>query len=114
MVCFCLSTKAQSCKISGANDGSTIEIKSCYLNEDKVIVNVINDSKDISANVTVSVIVTYKYSTATKKQSYSGKEISFAETTTMIEIPIDKNYSADNRFVATSVEATSVLGEKCK
>jgi hypothetical protein len=113
LISFGISANAQSCVISGAADGSTVEIQSCYLNDDNVIVNVINDSKDIAANVTVSVEVTYKYGNATKTCSYSGKEISLARVPTKIEIPITKEYPSAG-YVANSVKAISVSGTKCK
>jgi hypothetical protein len=114
MFCIGMSANAQSCAISGAEDESTVEVQSCYLSGDKVIVNVINDSKDIAANVTVSVTVTYKFGTLTKTENYSGKNIALARISTSIEIPVSKELSADTRFTAYSVTATSVSGTKCK
>ncbi len=111
---FAIGTNAQSCVISGADDGSTVEVKSCYLSGDRVIVNVINDSKDIAANVTVMVEVAYKCGTARRTQNYSGREISLAGVSTKIEIPINKTFSSNDCFIADSVIATSVSGNKCK
>ncbi|MDR1198318.1 MAG: hypothetical protein LBK94_04805 [Prevotellaceae bacterium] len=113
---FGTNANAQSCMIGGANDESTIEVQSCYLNGDKVIVNVINDSNDIAANVTVGVQVTYRLgnSNNTKTYPYAGKEISLAKVSTKIEIPIHEVHPSDNRYVAYSVEATSISGTKCK
>ncbi|MDR2125404.1 MAG: hypothetical protein LBP63_01065 [Prevotellaceae bacterium] len=116
LISFGINTNAQSCIISGADDESTIEVQSCYLHGDKVIVNVINDSKDIAANVTVNVEVTYKIGNTinTKTYPYSGKEISLARVPTKIEIPIYEVHPSDNRYVAYSVNATSISGTKCK
>ena len=59
LICFGATAKAQVCKISGANDGSTIMCTGEHLENDKVIVNLSNDSENTCANVTVIVEVTY-------------------------------------------------------
>ncbi|GHT34595.1 hypothetical protein FACS189434_11040 [Bacteroidia bacterium] len=112
--CVAISANAQTCTISGADDGSTVEVQSCYLSGDKVIVNVINDSKDIAANVTVSVTVTYKFGTLTKTESYQGRNIALARVSTPIEIPVNTEWSADSRYTVYSATANSVSGTKCK
>ena len=110
---FCVTVNAQSCTINGAEDGSTVVVKSCYLSGDLVTVNVINDSKDIMANITVMVEVTYKWGTSIKTQKYDGNEIALSGVTTKIEIPIDKKNNEDNRYDAISVKAISISGKKC-
>jgi hypothetical protein len=110
---FSVTMSAQSCTINGADDGSTVAVKSCYMSGDNVTVNVINDSKDIMANITVTVEVTYKWGSSTKVQRYEGREIALSGVTTKIELPIDKKHTEDNRYEATSVKAISISGKKC-
>ena len=114
LIGFGISVNAQSCVIKETNDGSTCEVQSCYLSGDNVIVNVINDSKDIAANVTVNVTVTYKYGISTKTKQYSGKDVSIARVPLKIEIPISTTHPEHYSYVADSVVATSISGTKCE
>jgi hypothetical protein len=106
---FCVN--AQVCKINGTNDN--VEVMSCNIVGNQVLVKVSNDSRDISANVTVSVTVEYAHASGggcgTKTASLSGKTQSFANdyATIEIDIPIKDGYKP------CRVEATSILGTKC-
>ena len=107
-----VSTNAQTCVIKGTDDGSSVEIQSCYLEGNKVIVNVSNDSKDIAANVTVEVNVTYKCGSATNSKAYSGKALSIAGISTEIKIPVDLE-NGSSCYKAYSVVTTAISGTKC-
>lgn len=108
------TTDAQVCKISNSNDN--VEIFSAVLNRpDQVTVTVSNDSKDISANVTVGVKVTYQrtdpqWGTSTKEQTYSGKGRALPNQETLIFIDIPETIGA---YEAKSVKPISISGTKC-
>ena len=108
-----ISTNAQVCNISGDSDGGTVEVQSCYIQGDKVIVNLINDSKDIAANVEVTVKVTYTNYGYSETKDYKGKGTSIARVPLQIEIPISSTYPGKDNYVATSVIVTGVTGSKC-
>ena len=77
-----------------------------------------NDSKDIAANVTVVVEVIYYYNGNMRENSktkrYEGKKMAIAGVDTVIEIPISKTHPENSNFLATSVSAKSISGEKCE
>lgn len=54
---ICFAANAQRCEIKGANDGSTIEVQHHFVEGEKVVVLLGNDSEKICANVTVIVTV---------------------------------------------------------
>ena len=98
------------CKISGSNDN--VEVFSAeFANEEKTLVNVTvsNDSKDIHANVTVTVEVTYKNGV---KKTFVGKDLAKPQTTTQINVKIDP-YLNNTSNPATSVECTQITGAEC-
>lgn len=103
--CFAYSyAEENTCKISGTNDN--VEVFSCFLDNDKAIVTLSNDSNDIKANVTVTVEVKYG---SNNKRSFTGKVLS-TPGSTKLEIPIDANV---NGLKPTSVSVTSISGAKC-
>lgn len=54
---ICFAANAQRCEIKGANDGSTIEVQQHFVEGNKVVVFLGNDSEKTCANVTVIVTV---------------------------------------------------------
>lgn len=94
------------CKISGSNDN--VEIFDVHLDDSNhATVTVSNDSQDISANVTVTVEVSYNRGQF--KQEYSSKGLAKPNQTTRITINIE-DYRG---FKAEKVKAVSISGTKC-
>ena len=105
------SASAQVCKISDTNDN--VEVFSAFLSSsDQVTVVVSNDSKDISANVTVKVNVTYGTPGLASAivQEHTGKGL--AKPNGSAEILIDIPEKVGNK-VASAVQAISISGTKC-
>lgn len=106
---FCITAimNAQVCKISQSNDN--VEVYSCYLtdNNSAVLVTVGNDSQNISANVTVTVEVTYGANT---KKTFSNKGLAKPNQTSEISIPIPSEVGS---LKAKSVTVISITGTKC-
>lgn len=102
-----MNSNAQVCRISDSNDN--VEVFSCYLtdNNSAVTVTVGNDSQNISANVTITIEVTYNSST---KKTYSTKVIAKPNTTTEAKVNIQEKVG---NFTAKSVEVVSLTGTKC-
>lgn len=99
--------KAQVCKLPNSKDN--VEVFRTFLSSPtQVTVIVSNDSKDISANVTVEIEVTYGYNT---KQTFYGKELAKPNKKTTIYIDIPEKGS--NNQVPTEVKAKSISGTKC-
>lgn len=99
---------AQVCKIS--DSGDNVEVFSASIkNGNTVEVTVSNDSKDISANVSVTVKVTYEVNWNT--ENFSGKALAEPNKSTAITIPISA--TKQNRK-ATKVEVIGITGTKCK
>lgn len=99
---------AQVCKIS--ESGDNVEVFSAYIeNGNTIVVTVGNDSKDVLANVTVTVEVTYEVPSV--KAEFSGKKIAqpYQETIIKINIP-EKMYNRK----ATSVKVKEITGTKCQ
>lgn len=112
LLCVIINTaNAQVCKISNTNDN--VEVFSASIVDDSnVEVTVGNDSQDISANVTVEVVVTYGNKTCTK--TYSGKKIAKPNSETVITIPISSTYSSTISNKPTSVKVSGISGTKCQ
>jgi len=108
MLCSCYMVEAQVCKISNSNDNVEV-FSASIVDGSKVVVTVGNDSQDISANVTVTVVVTYESANYTK--TYFGKKVARPNTETAIEIPIATTY-VDRK--PTSVKVESISGTKCQ
>ena len=108
LCCIINASDAQVCKISSSNDNVEV-FSATIVNGSSVAVTVGNDSQDISANVTVEVIVTYESSNYTK--TYTGKKVASPNTETVIEIPIATTYYERK---PTSVKVTSISGTKCQ
>lgn len=101
-----MAANAQSCKISGTNDGSTIMVTQDRLEGDKVIVNLENDSESTCANVTVTVEVNYNNG---KSQSFTGRVKSCPNQSATVTIPIQtKNGSSPMKNYKVTVS-----GNKC-
>lgn len=101
-----MAANAQSCKISGTNDGSTIMVTQDRLEGDKVIVNLENDSESTCANVTVTVEVYYNNG---KSQSFTGRVKSCPNQSATVTIPIQtKNVSSPMKNYKVTVS-----GSKC-
>lgn len=99
----------QVCKIS--DSGDNIEVFSAVIEGKAVKVTVSNDSKEISANVTVTVKVTYSNSMRTERtMTFSGKELCPPQRT-VITIPIPEQ---QNGLKATKVEVVSITVTKCQ
>lgn len=92
------AAKAQSCEIKGADDGSTIMVTSDFIEGEKVVVLLGNDSEKTCANVTVVVTVNGK------KEEYKGYGKS-CPGTTRIEVQIGEPIK--------SYEVKTVSGNKC-
>ena len=107
------SANAQVCKISNTNDN--VEVFSTSLTSpNQVTVVVSNDSKEISANVTVIVKVTYDVPGGggiAKDHNFTGKGLAKPNESTAILINIPEKDT--NNRVAKSVEAISISGTKC-
>ena len=98
---------AQSCKISGTNDGSTILCTDQHLDGNKVVVNLSNDSENTCANVTVTVEVTYE-NNSTKTFQGRGKSCPNAEAAINVYIETVNNGKNWKKY-----EVTGVSGNKC-
>ena len=109
---FCANAE-ETCKIINGG-GSSVEVTSCYIDDDKVKVTVSNDSNDIAANVSVTVTVTYTYGRNKKTENYTSKKRAAANAETVIEIPISKAHPNDSYYVANSVKTQSITGVKCE
>lgn len=99
---------AQVCKIS--DSGDNVEVFSAFIKDGNTVeVTVSNDSKDISANVSVKVKVTYEVDRNT--ENFTGKALAEPNKSTAITIPIP--VTKQNRK-ATKVEVIGITGTKCK
>lgn len=99
---------AQSCKISGATDGSTIMVSQDRLEGDKVIVNLENDSESTCANVTVTVEVSYG-NTDNNNKTFTGRVKSCPNATATVTIPIQTT----NKNLKLRTYKVTVSGNKC-
>lgn len=114
IVCLGFNINAQTCKIKNGGN-SSVEVTSCYIDDNKIKVTVENDSNDISANITVTVTVVYIYlNFPAKEKEYTIKKRAAANSETAMETTFDKTYPGDKSFVATSVKVKSITGEKCE
>ena len=114
---FSAGANAQVCMISGGEDkNDNVEVLSADLNLNNgiVYVRVGNDSRLISANVTVEVEVSYKKGSNTKKKKFTGKGLASANEISTIRIPCFLAYPDDADYKAVSVEAMKITGTKCK
>jgi hypothetical protein len=108
LIGFFSSVSAQVCKIS--DSGDNVEVFGAYIeNGNTVVVTVANDSKDISANVTVTVEVTYEV--ATLKEEFTGKTMAKPNQETIIKISIPEKKGTRR---ATSVKVKNITGAKCQ
>lgn len=99
---------AQVCKIS--DSGDNVEVFSAFIEDGNTVkVTVSNDSKDISANVSVTVKVTYRFDHCT--EMFSGKALAEPKKSTVITIPISETKQGQK---ATKVEVISITGTKCQ
>ena len=111
LICFGMTAKAQSCKISGASDGSTVMVSNDYQDGNKVVVNLDNDSENTCANVTVEVEVSYA---GGNSKTYSGRGKSCPSSTCRIEIPIQENYNGQSHYPMKGYKVRKVSGTKCE
>lgn len=102
------AANAQSCKISGANDGSTVMVTNDYQSGNKIVVNLENDSNEICANVTVEVEVSYAHS---KPKTFTGRGKSCPNSTCKLEIAIDEK---NGSYTMTGYKVKKVSGTKCE
>lgn len=105
------AANAQSCKISGASDGSTVMVTNDYQEGNKVVVNLENDSAETCANVTVEVNVSYK---GDKSQTFTGRGKSCPGSSCKIEIPIQINYNGNSHYPLKGYKVQKVSGTKCE
>ncbi len=108
------NTYAQVCKISNSNNDN-VEVFSAYVVDgSRVEVTVGNDSQNVSANVTVEVVVTYKNKYGNvKTMKYAGKDIAKPNTPTVINIPINPTHQDSSDYKAESVKVLNITGTKC-
>lgn len=107
LICFSVSANAQSCKISGAGDGSTVMVTQDYQEGNKIIVNLENDSETTCANVTVEVEITYGTNTV---KTYTGRGKSCPNSSCKIEIPFPEKSGSLNM---SKYSVIKVSGTKC-
>jgi len=98
------------CTITGAGDGSTIQVTNSWQDGAKIMVNTVNDSSMVYANVTVVVEVTYK---VLEPRTFSGYAMSRPATSTVIEVPIETTNGSSNN-VMTGYKIKSISGSKCQ
>lgn len=103
---------SQVCKISETND--TVEVFAFTVKDNSMVeITVSNDSQQNSANVTVLLEVTYKYGSIKQKESYEGKGLAKANSSSIITIPINPNWNGNTRYTVDSVAILSISGSKC-
>lgn len=108
LICFGVTANAQSCKINGTDDGSTIMVTNAWKDGSTINVNLSNDSEKTCANVTVEVDVTYEGSNNIK--TYKGYGKSCPNQDCKIEIPISDEIRG---LKYRNYKVTSVSGNKC-
>lgn len=122
LICFGATANAQSCKIKGAEDGSTVMVTNHWQEGSTVYVNLENDSEKTCANVVVKVEVKYVYrgnhvigGPGPQTKTYEGYGTSCPNGTCKIEVPIlSEFYDGGSRFVqAGDYKVLSVSGNKC-
>lgn len=109
---FGIMANAQVCKIS--ETGDNVEVFSAVIEDgNTVVVTVGNDSQNNSANVTVTVEVTYKSPTgsATHNYSYTGKIIAKPNQESIVRIRIPE--SDRTGYKPIKVKVTKIEGTKC-
>ena len=111
LICFGMTANAQSCKISGASDGSTVMVTNDYQDGSKVVVNLENDSNETCANVTVEVVVSYLGGFS---KTYTGRGKSCPGSTCKIEIPIQEKYNGNSTYSLKEYKVQKVSGTKCE
>ena len=104
-------SNAQICKIS--DNGDNVEVFSAFIKDgNTVIVTVGNDSKEMSANVTVKVEVTYDNNYNHKvTRSFTGKCLAKPNQESVITISIPEVDESQRKPV--SVKVTNISGTKC-
>lgn len=113
LIFFGASARAQVCKISGTNNDN-IEVFTCFpdVSRNQVIVRVSNDSRDISANVTVEVEVqNAKSGSSLKKLTITGKGLAKPNGPTDIRIDLPSGFELVKE---SSVECKGISGAKCQ
>ncbi|MBP5663566.1 MAG: hypothetical protein J6X16_04765 [Bacteroidales bacterium] len=107
IISFTTAINAQSCKISGSNDGSTIVCTSHHMDGNNVKVTVSNDSESTCANVSIVVKVTYANNTT---QEFEGRGKSCPDQEASISVPINTEYNGKEW---KKYEVTKISGNKC-
>ncbi len=103
---------SQVCKISGAND--SVEVFGYTLKDNNTVeVTVSNDSESNNANVTVSVEVAYRNGSYFQRQTFQGKGLAKANSSTTITVGISPNWSNNPGYKIDSVKVTGITGSKC-
>lgn len=102
------AANAQSCKISGANDGSTVMVTNDYQDGNKIVIDLENDSDETCANVTVEVEVSYSHS---KPKTFTGRGKSCPNSSCKLEIAIDEK---NGSYAMTGYKVKKVSGTKCE
>lgn len=122
LICFGATANAQSCKISGANDGSTVMVTNHWQEGSTVHVDLENDSEKTCANVVVKVEVKYVYKgnhvvggPGPKTKTFEGRGTSCPNGTCKIDVSILSEFREQgDRFVqAGDYKVLSVSGNKC-
>lgn len=107
--------QAQVCKIS--DQGDNVEIFDATIIGNDVVVTVANDSKDIAANVTVTVEVTYEHvygGGRTAKETLSGKGTIYPSSQVNQSQTIKIRIPQKDKYEPTSVRPTGISGTKCR
>lgn len=107
LISVCFAANAQSCKISGSNDGSSILCTGHYLDGNKVAVTLSNDSESTCANVVVKVKVTYKNGSS---KEFEGRGKSCPDQEAIIDVYIE---TTNGSYEWSKYQVTGVSGNKC-
>lgn len=103
---------SQVCKISDSND--TVEVFSYAVKDNTIVeVTVSNDSQSNSANVTVVIQAKYKFGSSEQKETYEGKGLAKANSSSVIAIPVRPNWNNNINYRLVSVEVLDIKGTKC-
>lgn len=107
LVGLCFTVNAQSCKISGSNDGSTIVCTGHSIDGNNITVTLSNDSENTCANVSIIVKVTYANNST---EEFEGRGKSCPDQEAAIRVPIK---TEKNGREWTKYEVARVSGSKC-
>lgn len=117
---------AQSCRIGGAEDGSSIQVNGNEQSGDFVSVFISNDSSSISANVTISINAVYQArdndgnilkNYKNLERTYTGRVLakSCMETVCKVNVPVRIEESSGRGYWSLiRYEIQNISGFKCQ